>query len=164
MWVRWVLRALACRDRYAPDPIEEALVPSLPWTVVDAAPSGSQVVFLASRLRLRSARHIPGFFRAAFAVRSQVRRSPGAVGVSLIAEPMRKTFWTLSAWTDQASLDSFVQSQPHLGVMSRYHARLVSPEFTTWNADASSVPPSRSSAKDRWAEGKQRLAVQRASS
>jgi hypothetical protein len=48
--------------------------------------------------------------------------------------------------------------------MNRYHGRLVSPEFTTWNADASSVPPSRSNAWDRRTEGKQRLAVLRTSS
>ena len=136
-------------------------MPTLPWTVAEQPEQGSEVLFLASRLRLRSSRHIPGFFRAALKARSQVRRSPGAIGVSLLAQPLRKTFWTLSAWTDQGSLDAFVGTQPHLGIMARYHDRLVSPEFTTWTTSETSLPTAWSNAKDRWVDGQERLAAQR---
>jgi hypothetical protein len=136
-------------------------MPTLPWTIVEQPHADSEVLFLASRLRLRSARHIPGFFLSAFEIRRQVRRSPGAVGVSLLAQPLRKTFWTLSAWTDQGALDTFVRTDPHLGVITRYHRRLVDSEFATWTASTTSLPPARSNASDRWAEGKRRLAAQR---
>jgi len=74
---------------------------------------------------------------------------------------LHKTFWTLSAWTDHASLDTFVRTEPHLSVMARYHDRLVNPEFTTWTTSASSLPKPRGNAKDRWTEGRRRLAEQR---
>ncbi|MET0641036.1 MAG: DUF3291 domain-containing protein, partial [Jiangellaceae bacterium] len=114
-----------------------------------------------SRLQLRSARHIPGFFRSALKIRRQVRRSPGAIGVSLLAQPLRKTFWTLSAWIDQAALDMFVRTEPHAGIMARYHDRLVGPEFTTWTMSDPTMPKAWSNAKERWADGKGRLAAQR---
>ena len=136
-------------------------MPTLPWTVVEQRQPHSEVLFLASRLRLRSMRHVPGFLRAAFSVRRQVRRSPGALGVSLLAQPSRKTFWTLSAWTDQAALEAFVRTEPHLGIMGRYHDRLVNPEFITWTTAESSLPKAWSNAKERWVEGRQRLAAQR---
>jgi hypothetical protein len=98
-------------------------------------------------------RHSPGFFRAAFSIRRQVRRSPGAIGVSMLAQPLRKTFWTLSAWTDQAALDTFVRTEPHLATISRYHDRLVNPEFITWTTTESSLPKAWSNAKERWVEG-----------
>ena len=79
---------------------------------------------LGSRLELRSLRHVPGFLGAAMKLRKQVRAMPGALGVSLIAQPAHKTFWTLSAWVDQASLDAFVATPAHVAVMQRYHERM----------------------------------------
>jgi heme-degrading monooxygenase HmoA len=102
-------------------------------------------MFLASRLRLRSARHVPGFFRSALTVRRQVCRSPGAIGVSLLAQPLHKTFWTLSAWSDQDALDSFVRTEPHLGIMTRYHDRIADAEFAAWTASTGSLPEARAS-------------------
>jgi hypothetical protein len=56
-------------------------VPTLPWTKVDDPPANTEVVVLASRLELSSLRTVPGFLRAAMAVRRQVRGSDGALGV-----------------------------------------------------------------------------------
>ena len=50
-------------------------------------------------------------------LRRQVLHTPGGLGVSMIAEPSRKTYWTLSAWTDQAALDHFVRTSPHSDAM-----------------------------------------------
>ena len=66
-------------------------MPVLPWTINGSTTAGSEVVVLASSLRLRSVRHVPGFLRHALRIRRQVLRSPGAIGVSLIAQPSRKT-------------------------------------------------------------------------
>lgn len=74
-------------------------MPTLPWTGVEVPPPGSDAVVLGSMLQLRSYRHFLSSLRAAVQVRRQVRNSPDAVGVSLITQPTRKTFRTLSAWT-----------------------------------------------------------------
>ena len=113
---------------------------------------------MGSQLVLRRARDIPGFLRSALAVRKQVRGSPGAIGVSLIAQPMRKTFWTLSAWRDQPALDAFVGAEPHSDVMARYRSRLTVAHFRFWNMTPSELPAPRSNARSLWDDARRRLA------
>ena len=113
---------------------------------------------MGSRLELNSYLAIPGFFRAAFKVRRQVRAAPGALGVALIAQPGQKTFWTLSAWTDVAALHRFVAASPHREIMAKYGPRLAGSGFETFEIDAFEVPAKNSNAHDLWAEAKRRLA------
>jgi hypothetical protein len=134
-------------------------MPVLPWTTTDER--ADEVVVLASRLRLRRLRDVPGFLRAALAIRRQVLGSPGAVGVSLLAQPARRTFWTLSAWTDEAAISRFVGELPHRATMSKYHDRLEDAEFTTWTTGSATLPDARSNARDLWFDGKHRLAEAR---
>jgi hypothetical protein len=134
-------------------------MPTLPWSPArssDADPEA--VVVLGTQLRLGSYRHTFGFLRVAMRVRKQLIGSPGALGVSLLAKPLRKTYWTLSAWTDQESMDAFVHTQPHLDVMRRYHDRLDGAWFTSWSPTASELPKPNSNAKALWAEARDRLA------
>jgi len=133
-------------------------MPTLPWTPVEESAPDDVVVVLGSKLELRSYRHLIGFLRAALRVRRQVRHSPGALGVSLIAQPFRKTFWTLSAWSDGSQLDAFVSNLPHAEVMRRFHNRLEQASFTTWNHRAAELPTPQSNAMELWREAKDRLA------
>ena len=133
-------------------------MPTLPWAPGRAAaqPTGA-VVVLASRLELRSFWPIVGFLRAATAVRRQVRASPGALGVSLIAQPTRKTFWTLSAWVDQTALDAFVGKTPHRAVMTHYGPDLASSTFATFMIVPGEVPARNSNTNALWERARQRL-------
>lgn len=134
-------------------------MPTLPWTPAEQPAPGTHAVVLGSKLELRSYRHIPAFVQAALEVRRQVRRSAGAFGVSLIAQPLRKTFWTLSAWADHDALDAFVRTAPHSEVMQRFHDRLAEASFTTWNRSTATLPKPNSNAKELWHEAKDRLAA-----
>jgi hypothetical protein len=134
-------------------------MPTLPWTPAEQPQPGGEAIVLGSQLRLRSYRHIVGFLRAAMQIRKQVHDSPGAYGVSLIAQPMRKTFWTLSAWSDEDALNAFVRTSPHTEVMQRFHDRLTDASFTTWRRPVSELPEPNSSAKELWHEAKERLAA-----
>ena len=136
---------------------------TLPWTTTEstadtARDAASDAVVLGSRLELRSLRHVPGFLGAAMKLRRQVLAMPGALGVSLIAQPAHKTFWTLSAWVDQASLDAFVATPAHVAVMRRYHERMNGSAFTTFPVKIGDLPEPRSNAKQLWSDAKQRLA------
>jgi heme-degrading monooxygenase HmoA len=91
-----------------------------------------------------------GFLRAAMSVRSQVRRSPGALGVSLVAEPTRKTFWTLSAWVDDAALHAFVGKPPHQAAMAHYRSDLASSSFATFTIQPRELPARNSNARELW--------------
>ena len=135
---------------------------TLPWSIAktnDAAPA-REVTVLGSRLELRRHRDVPGFLRAAMRVRAQVRRSPGALGVSLVAHPRRREFWTLSAWTGDDAIGAFVRTEPHAGVMRRYHDRLAGATFTTFTVPATSLPAVNGNAKDLWRDARERLAAE----
>ena len=55
---------------------------------------------------LRRLRDVPRFFLDAMRIHRQVRAADGALGVSLVAHPLRREFFTLSAWRDRAAVDA----------------------------------------------------------
>jgi hypothetical protein len=103
---------------------------------------------MASRLELRRLRDVPAFFAAALRIRQQMLAAPGAAGVSLIAQPLRRTFWTLSAWQDPAALGAATGAEPHRGIVARFRPLMSGSRFVTWTA--ATVPVD-------WAEAKRRL-------
>src|SRR3954452_8906678 len=126
-------------------------MPSLDWTSArpEDAPPGEMVV-MASLLKLESFRRVPGFLRAALAIRRQVLRSGGAVGVALKTELPRRTFFTLSAWRDRHALDAFVRAEPHLSSMRGYRPAMADSRFVFWSISGEALPPS-------WSEAQRRL-------
>jgi heme-degrading monooxygenase HmoA len=125
-------------------------MPPRPWTKPpDAGASHDEVVVMASVLRLDSIRRVPGFLPAAIAIRQQVLRADGAVGVSLNTA-LPRTFFTLSAWRDREALDAFVRSEPHVSAMRRYRLAMADTRFVFWGARTESLPPS-------WSEAQRRL-------
>lgn len=111
----------------------------------DGAPGDSaagQVVVMASLLKLNSAWRIPGFLRAAMAIRRQSLASDGLVGMSLNTDLPRRTFFTLSAWRDREALNAFVRSEPHRSLMRRYHPAMADSTFVFWEVERDQLPPS----------------------
>jgi quinol monooxygenase YgiN len=131
---------------------KERAVPTLPWIPVSQAAPTSEVVVMASRFRVRGFRHVLPFFIDALRVLVQMRKADGAVGVSLVAHPLRREFATLSAWRDRAALDAAVRGEPHMSVMRRQRAAMAESTFRFWNAPATSVPVT-------WEEADRRLAA-----
>ena len=115
-------------------------MPLLPWRTKLAAIPHQEYLVMASRLPLRSHRTIPRFLGLTMSVARQLEGTSGLVGYRLLAQPMRKTFWTLSAWTDRDALDAFVRTMPHLAVMAELRTRMGPTEFTTWMAPGSALP------------------------
>lgn len=127
-------------------------MPTLPWIPASRAAPTSEVVVMASRFRVRGIRHVLPFFIDSMCVLAQMRKADGAVGVSLVAHPLRREFATLSAWRDRASLDAAVRGEPHLSVMRRQRAAMAESTFRFWNAPAVSLPLS-------WEDADRRLAA-----
>ena len=134
-------------------------MPTLPWTVAGPAEAGSEALVMGSTLVLRSYATVPSFLTAAMKLRKAVQRAPGAYGVSLIAQPILKTFWTLSAWSGQGALDAFVKSPEHAAVMRRFHERMLDSDFRFWTLPVESLPEARNNAPGLWAEARARLAT-----
>jgi heme-degrading monooxygenase HmoA len=125
-------------------------MPPLPWIAGPAAEGfPGEVLVMASSLQLRSFLRIPGFFRAAMAIRQQSLRADGFVGLALNTSLPRRTFFTLSAWRDREALDAFVRSEPHQSYMRRYHPAMADSTFVFWNAQRDQLPPSWPQIRER---------------
>lgn len=92
-------------------------MPPLPWKTITAPNGVSEYVALLSFLPLKHYRTIPLFFLLTFQTQRQLNHAQGLIGYSLQAQPLRRQFWTLSAWEDQQSLMLFVHQLPHSKIM-----------------------------------------------
>ncbi|WP_371481400.1 DUF3291 domain-containing protein [Kitasatospora sp. NBC_00315] len=126
-------------------------MPTLPWTTPNPPGPHTRVLVMASRLEVRTLREVPRFFVKSLAAWRQLRTAPGAVGASLIAQPLRRTFWTLSAWEDRAALDAYVRAEPHRSIMTSLRGVMKDSVFTFWEAGAEELPIA-------WPEARRRLA------
>ncbi len=72
--------------------------------------------------------------------------------MTLRAQPLRSTYWTLSAWTDKAALYAFARTEPHCTIMKRARpwAKTATFRFRTTTAD--DLTPTR-----LWAEAERRI-------
>jgi hypothetical protein len=133
-------------------------VPTLPWTECRYRPSnGESLHVLTSTLPLQSYRDVPRFLRWTLRIRKQLSKAEGAVGYSLDARMLRKTFYTLSAWSSAEAMNRFVHSGDHASMLADMAGRLGQPVFVESNASPAELPLD-------WDEAKQRLADERARS
>lgn len=131
-------------------------MPTLPWITPNAPQPGAQVLVMASRLEVGLLKDVPRFFLKSLASWRQVRTAPGAVGATLIAQPLKRTFWTLSAWEDRAALYTYAKAEPHLTIMTSLRAVTKQSTFVLWEVPADQLPIDWADAKNRIAE-QQRL-------
>jgi heme-degrading monooxygenase HmoA len=93
-------------------------MPASPWrTFGSPAPNGDFVALL-SYLPLKSYSRVFSLFVYAPQVMKQLSSANGLLGYSLLARPLSKRFWTLSAWANEEALRAFVQHPPHLRIMA----------------------------------------------
>jgi hypothetical protein len=120
---------------------------TLPWQWQER-PMGSRVLVFASRFDgqgMGNGRRPRGAFRLmrhSLAIRRQVLRTRGAVGVSVSARPLRGEYYTLSAWQDEQSLLAFAHRGAHkAGVQDLYRRGPVTGVLIAWWEDATSWKP-----------------------
>ena len=82
-----------------------------------------------TRLRVRSPRFLPAFFRAVVISVRQARRSPGFLGGRLAREP-GNAFWTHTVWEDLSAMRAYRDSGGHAQIM---------PPLRTWCDEAAVV-------------------------
>ncbi|MEV4611698.1 DUF3291 domain-containing protein [Kitasatospora sp. NPDC049258] len=128
-------------------------MPTLPWTTPNPAQPQTRALVMASRLEVRSFKDVPRFFLKSLAAWKQVRTAPGALGASLIAQPLKRTFWTLSAWETREALYTYAKTEPHYSVMTSLRPTMKDSTFTFWEVPVEQLPI-------RWPDAKQHLADQ----
>ena len=72
---------------------------------------------------------------AALRMRAGWPEMPGAVGLSMRIDPLRRASWTVSVWENQAANRAFVDSPAHLAIMTAYGAHGVTGTEIGWAAD-----------------------------
>ncbi|MFI7438839.1 DUF3291 domain-containing protein [Nonomuraea indica] len=128
-------------------------MPTVPWINVDT-PVAPEALIMASRLEVRSLRQVPGFLMASMRLLRQARRAPGALGVALKTELLKRTFWTVSAWTDKAAVHAYAATEPHRTTMRRKRAVMRESTFLFWQVPADQLPIA-------WDEVQRRILQQR---
>ncbi len=108
---------------------------------------------MASAFTLTSRRHTFRMMRLSMALRTTVLASPGALGMSLMARPLKRQYYTLSSWTDRAALDSFVRAPLHREAMRTLGPAMTTSIFTFWQVGADAPAPT-------WATARERLAIE----
>ncbi len=127
-------------------------MPTLPWTIPNLATPHTRAFVMASRFEVRSAKDVPRFFLKSLSAWRQVRSAPGALGVSLIAQPLKRTFFTLSAWEGRDPLYAFAGTEPHRSIMTRLRSTMRDSTFTFWEVPVEELPLTWEDAKRHLAE------------
>lgn len=124
-------------------------MPALPWLTIHDADPDAEYTVMASRLPLRSHRHIPRFLRATMKIRRQLAAADGLAGYSLNAQLFAKTFWTLSAWDSQQALRAFSHANPHEDQVGGIRPTMLPSTFVFWTVRGSELPVSWQTARER---------------
>ncbi|MDX3801880.1 DUF3291 domain-containing protein [Streptomyces sp. AK04-3B] len=127
-------------------------MPTLRWTTVSTPAPDAEAFVMASRFEVRSFKDVPRFFLKSLAAWKQVSGAPGAYGASLIAQPLKRTFWTLSAWEDKEALYTYARTEPHKSIMTGLRSTMRDSVFTFWQAPAADLPVDWTDARRRLAE------------
>jgi hypothetical protein len=104
---------------------------TIPW-IARQKKSDAPVTVMASRLELASVKSVPQFMYLALGSFVQVLRAPGVAGASLKAEPLKGRFWTLSSWSDNASIGAYNNSEPHRSTVIKLRPKMSGSRFVIY--------------------------------
>ncbi|MFC9115631.1 MULTISPECIES: DUF3291 domain-containing protein [Streptomyces] len=124
-------------------------MPTLPWVTPNPARPDTRAFVMASRFEVRSLKDVPRFFWKSLAAWGQVRKAPGALGASLVAQPLGRTFYTLSAWESREALYTYARTEPHKSIMGGLRETMRVSTFTFWEVPVSGLPIDWKDAKRR---------------
>jgi quinol monooxygenase YgiN len=115
-------------------------MPTSPWrSFLSPGPDGDYLALL-SYLSLKSYWRMPSFFFYTAQVAKQLASAEGLLGYSVLARPLSKRSWTLSAWKDEAALRAFVQHPPHVHILTALAPHMEQTKFLRWNVKGSQLP------------------------
>jgi hypothetical protein len=95
-------------------------------------------VVAMTRLRVRSWRYLPPFFVWTLRAALQTRSANGCLAVSVLAEA-RRTFWTRTVWTEEASMRAYIRTGEHRQVMPRLLEWCDEASVAQWTQEATKL-------------------------
>ncbi len=114
-------------------------MPASPWRTFGSPDPNRDFIALLSYLPLKSYWRVPSFFLYTAQVVKQLASAQGLLGFSVLARPLSKRFWTLSAWKDEAALRAFVQHPPHVRLMAALAPHMDETKFVRWTVKGSQL-------------------------
>jgi hypothetical protein len=120
-----------------------------PWKELSRLEPGTDYLVLASSIPPKSRASTWKLFRGSRLVRRQLLGTDGVIGFSMLAEPFRKHYATLSVWRDEAALDAFAAGQPHQQLMQDLAPAMAATKFVRWTISGADGRPSWSQALER---------------
>jgi hypothetical protein len=127
-----------------------------PWFAITPVEKDREYLALLSGLPLKTYRGLPRLVRFVIGTVQQMYGSPGAVGVTLRARLLARTFWTLSAWQDEQALREFVMKRPHLDAMKQMEPYMNPAHFLRWKVTGADLPLRWADAVRRFEQGAQK--------
>jgi antibiotic biosynthesis monooxygenase len=113
-------------------------------------------VFISvTRLRIRSLWFLPGFISYALRSSNQARSAAGDLGVELLRDA-RNTYWTCTAWQDEAAMRAFMMAEPHRSAMSKLAEWCNEASVVHWTQDTADL----SDWQADWIEAHRRMATE----
>src|SRR6185369_10375782 len=92
-----------------------------------------------TRLRLRGWLFVPRFLFTNGPIARQLRKAPGFLAGSLMMDAHR-TFWTISLWSDHASMLAFRNGGSHAKAMPKLAGWAEHTRVANWEQDETSLP------------------------
>jgi len=120
-----------------------------PWKELSKLEPGTEYLVLASSIPPKSMASTWKLFRGSRVVRRQLLGTDGGLGFSMLAEPVRKNYATLSVWRDATALDAFAVAQPHQQLMRELAPAMGATKFVRWTISGADGVPSWSEALER---------------
>ena len=120
-------------------------MPAKPWVTLRRPEPDREYLVLLSELPLKRFRDLGAFLLYTWRIQGQLRRTPRLLGYSLLAHILKRQFWTLSVWDNEAALRRFVVENPHGQVMTALREKMGQTHFVRWSMRGSEFPP-------RWRE------------
>jgi len=115
-------------------------MPASPWRTFGSPEPEREYLALLSYLPLKSYWRIPIFFFYTAQVVKQLASAEGVLGYSVLARPLSKGFWTLSAWNEDTALRTFVQYPPHVLIMAALAPHMGETKFVRWMVKGAQCP------------------------
>ncbi len=104
---------------------------------------------VATFLPVRGWMNVIPFLQMSSRIQEQLGRSEGVVRYGVRTDIPRKRFWTLSVWTDEKLMRTFVKAEPHLAAIKK---------FESWAGEgASFVEYTSTTGEIDWEEAENRL-------
>lgn len=119
------------------------------WKKIASMTPTSEYLVLASAIPPKSIRSTWQLFNGSRAVRRQLLDTDGVMGFSMLAEPLRRHYATLSVWRDAEALDAFGRSRPHDALMADLAASMAPTTFVRWTISGTDPVPTWGDALER---------------